>query len=505
MTGLILQLQRRTAIIALIFAVIFGAALVTAIFLITGQTVFATRPLRVPVYLAPPEHNAASAAAVANGPTPMGFAAVVKPVLPAVVNISTSRIVKTQSPISPFFNDPFFRQFFGNQFGQVPKEQREEALGSGVIISPDGYILTNNHVIDGATDIKVFLPDKREFKGHLVGRDSKTDIAVVKIDATGLPTVTLGDSSTLNVGDYVLAIGDPFGVGETVTNGIVSATGRGGLDIENYEDFIQTDAPINPGNSGGALINAHGNLVGINTAIISSGGGNQGIGFAIPVNLARYVMEQILQHGKVVRGWLGISVQDLTPALAKAFGIPQTHGALVGDVDPKGPAAGAGVKRSDVIVELNGKPITGPNELRLQISEIAPGTDAHLKVIRNGQSKDITVKLGELPESAAKSSPSAQQANGPMAGVQVETLTPEIAREAKLPAGTKGVIVDSVEPGSAAADAGLKRGDVIEEVNRQAVTNASEYQHAVQQAGQQPIMLLINRAGSTTFIVIQPQ
>jgi serine protease Do len=498
-----LQISRRAAIALFVIVLFVGAAVTTVLLNLAGHPVLAAEPRRVPVYVARSEPDAAPTARSVDGPTAMGFAAVVKPVLPAVVNISSSKTVRTQNSGSPFFNDPFFRQFFGNQF-QVPRERREESLGSGVIVSPEGYILTNNHVIDGATDIKVFLPDKREFKGRVIGRDPKTDIAIVKIDATGLPAVTLGDSSKLHIGDYVLAIGDPFGIGETVTNGIVSATGRNGLDIENYEDFIQTDAPINPGNSGGALINARGELVGINTALISAGGGgNEGVGLAIPVNLARYVMDHVLKNGEVVRGWLGVSVQPVTPEIAKAFGVSQPQGALVGDVESKGPAAGAGFERGDVIVALNGQPVTGPNELRLRVSEMAPGTVGHLKVMRNGQPHDLSVKLGELPGSSReRASSQPGTAAGPLAGVQVEHLTPEVAQELKLPVATKGVVVDSVQRGSSAADAGLRRGDVIEEVNRKPVTNVSEYDQDVQKAGKQPVLLLVDRAGTTTFVVV---
>ena len=276
-----------------------------------------------------------------------GFSAVIKPALPAVVNIRTSKMVKSQgNQTSPFFNDPMFRQFFGDQFGGgKPHAEREQALGSGVIVTPDGTILTNNHVIDGASDIKVYLSDKREFKAKLVGADPKTDIAVLKIEASGLPTLPLGDSSQLNVGDLIFAIGDPFGIGETATMGIVSATGRGQLGIEDYENFIQTDAAINPGNSGGAMIDIHGNLVGINTAILSHGsGGNEGVGFAIPMSMAKPVMDQILSHGKVVRGYLGVHIQDLTPEIAKAFNFNQSGGVLIGDVSSEHAGIARGIE-----------------------------------------------------------------------------------------------------------------------------------------------------------------
>jgi len=300
-----------------------------------------------------------------------GFSAVIKPALPAVVNIRTSKMVKSQgNQMSPFFNDPMFRQFFGDQFGGgKPHAEREQALGSGVIVTTDGTILTNNHVIDGASDIKVYLSDKREFKAKLVGADPKTDIAVLKIEANGLPTLPLGDSSQLNVGDLIFAIGDPFGIGETATMGIVSATGRGQLGIEDYENFIQTDAAINPGNSGGAMIDIHGNLVGINTAILSHGsGGNEGVGFAIPMSMAKPVMDQILAHGKVVRGYLGVHIQDLSPEIAKAFNYNLSGGALIGDVSPNTPASKAGLQKGDVIVKLDGQPVSDYVDLRLRIS-----------------------------------------------------------------------------------------------------------------------------------------
>jgi Do/DeqQ family serine protease len=316
-----------------------------------------------------------------------GFSAVIKPALPAVVNIRTSKIVKPQAgQMSPMFNDPMFRQFFGDQGnGMQPKAEREQALGSGVIITADGTILTNNHVIDGATDIKVYLNDKREYAAKLVGADPKTDIAVLKIEAKELPTLPLGDSGQLQVGDLIFAIGDPFGIGETATMGIVSATGRADLGIESYENFIQTDAAINPGNSGGAMIDIHGNLVGINTAILSHGsGGNEGVGFAIPMSMVKPVIDQILSHGKVIRGYLGILPQDVTPELAKAFNYNQPGGVLIGNVANDTPAQKAGLHQGDVITALNGQPTTDKNTFRNAVAAMAPGTNVKLDVWRDG-------------------------------------------------------------------------------------------------------------------------
>jgi serine protease Do len=404
------------------------------------------------------------------------------------------------------FNDPFFRQFFGNQFGQQqqqPRSQREQSLGSGVIVTSDGTILTNNHVIDGATDIKVFLSDNREFAGKVVGTDPKTDVAVVKINATGLPTLPIGDSSRMQVGDIVLAIGDPFGIGKTATMGIVSATGRGGLGIENYEDFIQTDASINPGNSGGALIDLHGSLIGINTAILSGeGGGNQGIGFAIPINMAHNVMNQIVEHGKVVRGYLGVHIQDVTPSLAHQFGLNQGGGVLIGDVSPDTPAAKAGLKKGDVVLELNGQPIEAANQLQVQISQMAPGSSAKMKIWRDGKSQDVTVNLGELPEQAEKEGPG-ENSEGVLEGVEVQNVTPDLAQQLQLPAGTKGVVVTQVDPSSAAASVGLDRGMVIQEVNRKPVNNVDEYKRALAGSNNQPVLLLVNQGGVTRYLVVE--
>ena len=440
-----------------------------------------------------------------EGPSRNSYAPVLKSVLPAVVNISSSKVVRAPSE-SPEGMMPFFRQFFGGEDGDggsalpPPRDHREKSLGSGVFVSPEGYILTNNHVVDGATDVRVTLSDKREFQGRVVGTDPKTDIAVLKIGASNLSPITIGDSSKAEVGDTVLAIGDPFGVGETVTKGIVSATGRGNLGIEDYEDFIQTDAPINPGNSGGALINDRGELIGINTAIITHGsGGNQGIGFAVPSNLARTVMEEILKNGKVRRAYLGVYPQDVTPAIAKAFGVKDPGGVLVGDVSPSSPAQAAGLQRGDIILEVNGKPMTDSNQLRMTISMMQPGSEAKLKVVHDGSQRELTIKLHELPtEQAENDHQTGDQQQAP-AGVEVANLTPEMAQQLNLPPTTTGVVVKRVSPSSPLADSGLREGDVVQEVNHQPVKNVSDFYNAMHKDDKNPL-LLVNRGGRTLFI-----
>src|SRR5262249_35782526 len=336
----------------------------------------------------PFSHPSLKVAQRSEAATGRGYSAVVKRVLPAVVNISSTKVVKETAQELPHGIDPFFRQFFGENFGQrfnVPQQRRQKALGSGVIVSPEGYILTNNHVVDGANEVIVTLHDKREMKARVIGTDPRTDIAVLKIDRSNFPALTLADSSKVEIGDVVLAIGNPFGVGQTVTAGIVSATGRGGLGIEQVEDFIQTDAPINPGNSGGALVDDEGHLIGINTAIIAgNSGGNQGIGFAVPINLARHDMDQIIAHGKVERGYLGILPQDVTPAMAKAFNA-RVEGALVGDVTANSPASRAGLQQGDIILAVNGEQVNDANQLRLKIGQINPTAKVDLKVLREGK------------------------------------------------------------------------------------------------------------------------
>jgi serine protease Do len=436
-----------------------------------------------------------------------GYSAMLKRVLPAVVNISSSKVVKQTAQAMPEGVDPFFRQFFGNDFGQkfnVPQDRREKALGSGVIISPEGYILTNNHVVEGATEVTVTLHDKREMKARVVGTDPRTDIAVLKIDGSNFPVLTLADSSKVEIGDIVLAIGNPFGVGQTVTSGIVSATGRGGLGIEQLEDFIQTDAPINPGNSGGALVDDEGHLIGINTAILSgNSGGNQGIGFAVPVNMARHDLDEILDHGKVEHGYLGILPQDVTPALAKAFSSHETNGALVGEITPNSPAAHSSLKQGDIIVAVNGQPIADANQLRSKIGVMDPNSTVMLKVLRDGKLQEVAVTLGEFPSKEERASVDNEKSSQSLQGVAVENLTPETAQELKIPASTTGVVVDQVSPASRAAEAGLQPGDVIQQVNHQPVTSVKEYDQAVGSSTKdQPVLLLVARQGSTMFLAV---
>jgi Do/DeqQ family serine protease len=325
-------------------------------------------------------------------PSHGGYSAVVKQVLPAVVNISSSRTVSTQTTSA--MPDEFFRQFFGDQFRDVPQDRREKSLGSGVIVSPEGYILTNNHVVDGATDVTVTLHDKRELKARVVGTDPRTDIAVLKIEGSNFPTLMLADSSKVEVGDIVLAVGDPFGVGQTVTQGIVSATGRGGLGIEEVEDFIQTDASINPGNSGGALVDEQGHLIGINTAIVGSSGGSQGIGFAVPVNMARSDMDQIVEHGKVERGYMGILPEDAEGS----------KGATVKQITANGPASMSNLKTGDVIVAVNGQSVEDANQLRLKVSMLAPNAKVNFKVMRDGKPVEVALTLGEFPAAQERAS-----------------------------------------------------------------------------------------------------
>ena len=445
------------------------------------------------------QENAARAS-IPPGTAP-NFVAVVKAVTPAVVNISTTRVVRSQgADASPFMDDPLFRQFFGEEFFkrfQMPRDRRENSLGSGVIVSSDGYIVTNNHVVAKADEIKVLLNDKREFTGKVVGTDPKTDLAVIKINAKNLPTVPWGDSDKLDVGEYVLAIGNPFGLNQTVTLGIVSAVGRADVGIADYEDFIQTDAAINPGNSGGAMVNARGELVGINTAIFSRSGGYMGIGFAVPANMTRAVMSSLIKGGKVVRGWLGVSIQHVTPELAKQFGLSDTKGALVSEVIENSPAAAAGLQSGDIITALDGKAIEGPSMLRNLVARISVGKVVKVDVLRDRKTISVNATVTEQPKEMAQTEEESVQGEGKggaLAGVEVRALTPEILRQLGLPAGSAGVVVAGVPPASPAENAGLQPGDVITEINRQRVAGLADFKRLTGKLGKETERIAVRQS-----------
>ena len=443
---------------------------------------------------------------VAEGAPPTaGFADVVSKDLPAVVSISIAKVVKTSGGSQLPFDDPFFRRFFGDDpSSRMPRQQRERGEGSGVIVSPDGYIVTNNHVVDGATQVQVKLADRREFRARVVGTDPRSDIAVLKIDADHLPVVTFADSSKVRVGDYALAVGNPFGIGQTVTLGIISATGRGNLGIEDYEDFIQTDAAINPGNSGGALVNAKGELIGINTAILSPGqGGNNGVGFAIPSNMAKEVMEQLVKQGKVTRAFIGVMLQPLTPDLASALGAKSTSGALVADVTADSPAAKAGIEKGDIITSWNGEKIHDTNQLKLRVGSSTPGATVPVAVLRDGSEKTLDVKLAEMPAAKAELSRQDSGKEDVLSGVEVTDLNPRLMRQLNLPARTKGVVVTDVDSDSRAAEAGLRPGDVIEQANRQPVASVAQLQDALGKSNGKNVLLRVNREGNNLFIAVE--
>ena len=438
------------------------------------------------------------------------FAPVVKKVAPAVVKIvTTSKAANISAPEGFGLNDPFWRHFFGDQSGrQMPNRQfnapRQHGLGSGVVVTKDGYILTNNHVVDNAEEVKVTLQDGREFTAKVVGRDPKSDIAVVKIDVKDLPVVSMADSDKVQVGDIVLAIGNTFGVGQTVTTGIVSATGRGNLGIEDYEDFIQTDAAINPGNSGGALVDVEGRLIGINTAIFSRTGCNQGIGFAIPSGLARNVMDSLISYGSVARGYLGVMIQDVTTALAKEFKLKDASGALIGDVVPKGPADKAGLKDGDVVLEYNGKKVVDSRRLRLAVGETKPCTTAKMNILRDGASKTLEVTVQALPgtEQLAKNNTPNGTDNGTLNGVGVADLDPQTRQALKLHNTVKGVVITEVQPDSPAAEVGLKQGDVILEINRHPVKTAEEAVKLTENTKDKVTLLRIWSNGGSHYVVV---
>lgn len=432
------------------------------------------------------------------------FIKVAKEAMATVVNISaTKRIAQAQE--NPLSEDPFFRRFFGEEFERrfkQPRQQPEQGLGSGVIVSGDGYIVTNNHVVEQADELMVLLGDKRKFPAKLIGTDPKTDLAVIKIDATGLPTLPWGNSITLEVGELVLAVGNPFGLNQTVTMGIISAVGRANVGIVDYENFIQTDAAINPGNSGGALVNLQGQLIGINTAIFSRTGGYMGIGFAIPSQMVKHVMESLIGHGKVIRGWLGVSIQDLSEDLAKQFGAPDTQGALVGDVFSTSPAGIAGLQRGDIIRSYNGVQVKNPTHLRTLVADTAPSTSVPMKVLRNSKEVILSVSIGEMPKnvaSLAKADPDSIQGDHPLAGLSVEAVKPGQSADGN------GVTITQVESTSPADRAGIRPGDILVEVNRQAIRSVKDFEHLASGLdAKASVLVLIRRGQGTIFLTIKP-
>ena len=433
------------------------------------------------------------------------YAPIVDAVAPAVVTVRVEKrasIVPAQLP-----GDDFFR-FFGREF-QAPRQRRaprQSGLGSGVVTTPDGYILTNNHVIEGADRVRVELADRRVFDAKAVGADPASDLAVLKIDAANLPTVSIGDSSRVRVGDVVLAIGNPLGVGQTVTMGIISAKGRAtGVGDGSYEDFLQTDAPINQGNSGGALVNLEGELVGINSQILTPTGGNVGLGFAIPSNMAREVMQQLKTHGAVSRGKLGVSVQNVTPDIAASLRLSSPGGAIISGVEPGSPAARAGLKQGDVVTALGGEKLADSNALRNRIAGTAPGSTVELEVFRNGRTETVQATLGELESSAVRASDDGEGRGGRefgSAGMSVSPLTPETARRLGLPSGKEGVMVRDVDPDGAAASADLRPGDVITQVNGKPVRTPAELRSALDDSSDRPALLLVTREDAEIFLTL---
>jgi Do/DeqQ family serine protease len=513
-----IQFRRSTAILTLVAASI-GGGLIAAFAVATHAN--------APVYVTA---KAASNPSTKASEISSSFADVIEKASPAVVNISSTRVIKASDQegqgggqgANPFMNDPFFRQFFGGQGqGAQPRDQRESGLGSGIIVSPQGYILTNNHVVEKATILKVTLLDGRQFPAKVVGADPQSDVAVVKIDANNLPTLPFADSGAARVGDLCFAIGNPFGYDHTVTMGIVSAKGRSLEHGAHLQDFIQTDASINPGNSGGALINAKGELIGMNTAIITGGSsfggeaGNIGIGFAVPSDMAKRVMDQLIKNGKVSRGYIGVMLEPVTPDLAQQFGLKDIHAAIITDVTPGAPGAKAGLKGGDAITAIDGQDIKDSNDLQLKVTEHAPGSTVSLNVMRDGKPETIKVTLGTRPTAAnfgepGQNGPGNKQGNNENGnagktsyGITVQALTPDVAQDLQLPSSVHGVVVDSVDSGSPASEE-VTRGDVISGVNRHPVSSVAEFQRLMGEAGGKSALLTVNRRGVTTFVVVQP-
>ncbi|MDB6139745.1 MAG: protease Do [Verrucomicrobiaceae bacterium] len=485
------------------------ASMVAGATVLTGSLLAFTPALKeknTPLHL-----QVAETPATENAKMFPSLAPVVKKVAPSVVKVSVTSQAKM--PAGGGAGMPDLRQFFGGGEGgfnfpgqgqgqrqlHMPKQQ---GVGSGVIVTPDGYILTNNHVVEDASDIKVSLNDGRDFTGKVIGRDPKTDVAVIKIEATGLPAITFADSDKIEVGDMVLAVGNPFGIGQTVTTGIVSAKGRATMGLD-YEDFIQTDAAINPGNSGGALVDIDGRLIGMNTAILSRSGGNQGIGFAVPTNLARWVMENLVNSGHVERGFLGVNIQDVTPELAKEFKLDQAKGALVAEVTAGSPAEKAGVKSGDLITSFNGKEVADSRHLKLQVGATLPNSSVPVKLLRDGNTTTLTVKVEALPgDKLAQNATPDESTEDALHGVAVSDLDNATREQLKVPAKLNGAVVTQVEENSAAYEAGIREGDVITEINHQSIKNAEQAVTECSKPSSKRTLVKVWSHGGSRYVVV---